>query len=153
VLFHRIALEVYSRTDAEAFSGNGGLYGKGRWHSIGRPIVYVAQHVSLAMAESLVHLQRSNTIAPHNRWVIEIPDKHIATSPTLPAGWKKKYAITQKIGDQWLKSGSSVAMLVPSAIVDTEMNCLINPAHPKFSLSWVRSGPHVFTFDPRLTQP
>ena len=64
MLLHRIALAEHSATAAEAFSGLGGLFGKGRWHTRGRLIVYAAEHISLAMAESLVHIQRSNDIAP-----------------------------------------------------------------------------------------
>ena len=150
---HRIALAAYSATAADAFSGRGGLVGKGRWHTPGRLIVYAAEHISLAMAESLVHLQRSNHIAPFSRWEIEVPDALIAASPSLPANWAKDFALTQALGDAWLSAASSVGMLVPSAIVPDERNCLLNPAHPQFNLKWIVSGPHPFTFDPRLTKP
>lgn len=150
---HRIALAAHSATAAEAFSGRGGLYGKGRWHTQGRLIVYSAEHVSLAMSEALVHLQRSNSIEPYNRWEIEIPDDLISRAPDLPDGWDQDVSVTQALGDAWLSSRTSVGLLVPSAIVKVESNCLLNPAHPAFSLSWIVSGPHVFDFDRRLTRP
>ena len=150
---HRILLAQNSSTAADAFSGRGGLYGKGRWHTMGRPIVYAAENTSLAMAESLVHVQRSNNIEPFNRWEIEIPDALITAAPALPAGWRTNSALTQAYGDGWLTSQASVGLLVPSAIVDNEKNCLINPAHPQFRLAWVVSGPHPFSFDSRLTRP
>jgi RES domain-containing protein len=153
VRLHRIALAALSSTAADAFSGRGGLHGMGRWHTQGRLIVYVAQNTSLAMAESLVHLQRSNNIEPFNRWEIEVPDDVILAPPALPPGWRTNVALTQTIGDRWLASQASVAHLVPSAIVSNEMNCLINPAHPQFRMSWVVSGPHPFAFDSRLTRP
>lgn len=148
---HRISLAQNSSTAAEAFSGRGGLHGKGRWHTLGRLIVYAAENTSLAMAESLVHLQRSNAIEPFNRWEIDLPDALIAAAPALPAGWRTNLALTQAFGDAWLAAQSSVGHFVPSAIVDNERNCLINPAHPQFSLAWVVSGPHPFAFDSRLT--
>ena len=74
MLLHRIVLAAHSATAADAFSGRGGLYGKGRWHSQGRVIVYAAQHKSLAMAESLVHIQRSNSIEAFNHYTIAVPD-------------------------------------------------------------------------------
>jgi len=150
---HRIALAEYAGTAADAFSGRGGLYGKGRWHILGRPIVYAAEHLSLALAETLVHLQRSNRIAPYLRWEIDVPEALIAPPPELPAKWAKNYSLTQSLGDAWLRANTSVALLVPSAIVPAERNCLLNPTHPQFSLKWVRPGPHPFVFDPRLTQP
>jgi RES domain-containing protein len=153
VRLHRISLALCSSTAADAFSGRGGLYGKGRWHTQGHLIVYAAENTSLAMAESLVHIQRSNNIEPFNRWEIDVPDALIAAAPTVPAGWRTNVALTQAYGDAWLESQSSVGHFVPSAIVDNEMNCLMNPAHPRFSLAWVVSGPHPFAFDSRLTRP
>jgi RES domain-containing protein len=153
VRLQRISLAQHSKTAADAFSGRGGLYGRGRWHTLGHLIVYAAENTSLAMAESLVHIQRSNNIEPFNRWEIDIPDAMIAAAPILAAGWRTNFAVTQAFGDAWLAAQSSVGHLVPSAIVDNEMNCLINPAHPKFRLTWVVSGPHPFTFDSRLTRP
>jgi RES domain-containing protein len=153
VRLHRIALATYSANAADAFSGRGGLYGKGRWHTQGRLIVYVSQNTSLAMAEGLVHIQRSNNIEPFNRWEIDVPDASIAAAPVLPAEWRTNVALTQAYGDAWLASRSSVGHFVPSAIVPNEMNCLINPAHPQFGIAWVVSGPHPFAFDSRLTRP
>jgi RES domain-containing protein len=150
---HRIALAKYSATAAAAFDGQGGLYGHGRWHVRGKAIVYAAEHTALAMAEALVHLQRSNSIAPFHHWVIDIPDSLISKPPALPAGWRNNMPFTQAFGDAWLSAKTSVAQLVPSALVSGDLNCLINPAHPKFDLRWVSSGPTPFQFDPRLTRP
>ena len=150
---HRIALAAYAAKAIDAFDGRGGLYGKGRWHTAGRPIVYTAQSTSLAMAEALVHIQRSNNIEPFSRWEIEVPDALILDAPKMRAGWRNDISLTQAFGNAWLSPQSSVGQLVPSAIVPNEMNCLINPAHAGFSLRWVVSGPHPFAFDSRLTKP
>lgn len=56
MLLHRICAARFAGTAAEAFRGEGGLSGSGRWHRRGRPIVYTATHRSLAMLEILVHL-------------------------------------------------------------------------------------------------
>jgi RES domain-containing protein len=153
VRLHRLLLAAHSTTATDAFNGRGGLYGMGRWHTMGRLVVYAAESISLAVAESLVHLQRSNNIEPYNRWEIEVPDQMITAAPTLPNGWRTNFALTQAFGDAWLAAQSSTAHFVPSAIVPNEMNCLINPAHPQFKLAWVVSGPHPFEFDSRLTAP
>ena len=152
MLLHRISLAENSATAADAFSGRGGLFGKGRWHTQGRLIVYVSEHTSLAMAENLVHMQRSDHIAQYFRWEIEVPDALISPVPELPEGWDHDYARTQNFGDAWLASLTTVAQLVPSSIVQNERNCLLNPTHPKFDLAWVVSGPHPFVFDARLTK-
>jgi RES domain-containing protein len=105
------------------------------------------------MAEALVHIQRSNNIEEFSRWEIEVPNALILDPPKLPAEWRRDIALTQALGDAWLAGRSSVGQLVPSAIVPNELNCLINPAHSRFSLKWVVSGPHPFAFDRRLTKP
>ncbi|MDD2765916.1 MAG: RES family NAD+ phosphorylase [Opitutaceae bacterium] len=147
---HRITAEVYGKTASQAFSGQGGLFGMGRWHSGGRPIVYSSQHESLAALETLVHLQRSECIQPFVRWEIEVPDHLIAGCGTLPDDWKTNPAATRACGDAWLAGRKSPAMRVPSVNVETEFNFLLNPIHPDFKLGWVVAGPIAFAFDLRL---
>ena len=38
--------------------------------------------------------------------------------------------VSLDFGDQWLRSGASALLQVPSAIVPEEYNVLINPRHP-----------------------
>ncbi|MDQ3175260.1 MAG: RES family NAD+ phosphorylase, partial [Acidobacteriota bacterium] len=70
---------------------------------------------------------------------------------SLPANWRHSPAPPelQQIGDGWLASGSSVVLAVPSVIIDTENNYLINPQHPDFSLLTI-DPPQPFSFDSRL---
>jgi len=147
---HRISLRAQAGTATQAFGGQGGLYGLGRWHTRGQLIVYSSERLSLSMAESIVHLKRSDPLEPFVRWEIEVPDHLIAPVPALPAGWERDPKITQAIGDRWLTARTSAAMLVPSALVPLERNCLLNPAHSDFELGWVAAGPVPFVFDPRL---
>jgi RES domain-containing protein len=150
---HRIALAKHSATVAAAFDGQGGLHGHGRWHVRGKLIVYTADHTALAMAETLVHLQRSNSIEAFHHWEIEVPDALILSTPALPPKWKHDVSLTQALGDAWLSARKSVALVIPSALVPNDRNCLINPAHPHFDIRWVVAGPNPFHFDPRLTRP
>jgi RES domain-containing protein len=150
---HRIALAKHSATAAAAFDGQGGLHGHGRWHVRGKLIVYTADHTALAMAEALVHLQRSNSIEAFNHWEIEVPDALILSTPALSPKWRHDVPLTQALGDAWLSARKSVALVVPSALVPNDRNCLINPAHPQFDIRWVVAGPNPFHFDPRLTRP
>jgi RES domain-containing protein len=57
---------------------------------------------------------------------------------------------TLRTGDDWLASGASALLLVPSVIVPEEYNALVNPAHPRAA----RIGAIVrrqFVYDPRLS--
>jgi RES domain-containing protein len=69
----------------------------------------------------------------------------------LPARWRSYPAPEEltALGTEWVTRGASVALRVPSVIVPTEHNYLLNPAHPDFQR--IRIGPaRRFGLDPRL---
>lgn len=68
----------------------------------------------------------------------------------LPLDWKSEMVITQALGMQWLKSGSSLGLWVPSFIEPAESNLLLNPMHPAYSKIQLVIEKNPFTFDPRL---
>lgn len=121
------------------------LYG-GRWNSVGIPVVYTSEHLSLCLLEQLVHLS-INTL-PVN-WValkIEIPDKISGEEMTL---LPKTDLEAKRIGDRWVRSNKSLFLKVPSSIIQTEYNFLINPAHPRVrEIKIIEATP--FVLDSRL---
>src|SRR5258708_30358511 len=81
-----------------------------------------------------------------------IPEALVETlRGALPAGWDDvpDSGAARSVGDSWLKSGSSLALEVPSVHSSTETNVLINPAYPDFT-QLVTGNPVSFTFDHRL---
>jgi RES domain-containing protein len=69
---------------------------------------------------------------------------------TVPA-WRASPATpeTRAIGDDWVRTGSSLALKVPSVITPNEFNYLLNPAHPDFAIL-TPAPPIPYPFDPRL---
>ncbi len=56
---------------------------------------------------------------------------------------------TQDFGTDWINSRVAAVLSVPSVIVPSERNYLLNPAHPDFAR--IRFfAPRPFTFDRRL---
>ncbi|MGI8957286.1 MAG: RES family NAD+ phosphorylase [Chthoniobacterales bacterium] len=55
---------------------------------------------------------------------------------------------TMQIGERWAREKRSVVLAVPSAILPSERNFLLNPAHPKFR-QLRRHKPVAFAFDDR----
>ena len=53
----------------------------------------------------------------------------------LPTNWRSAQHrdTLQALGQKWLASGKSCVLAVPSAVVPSELNYLINPLHPDFS--------------------
>ena len=119
-----------------AFSGEGArLYG-GRWNRKGVAMVYTAGSQSLAMLEMLVqdeplrarYVMVSATL-PKNLKVERVtPDR-------LPADWRTPSARDQLqvIGTDRVRSQSSAVLAVPSVVIPTETNFLLNPLHPAFA--------------------
>jgi RES domain-containing protein len=122
---------------AAAMSGEGARSVGGRWNSPGLNLIYASEHLSLALLEILVHAPLpSQRLVARVRSRISIPDTAIETLPpkSLPAnfGPDVAYAVTQAIGDRWIREQRSAALIVPSAIVPVEHNVLLNPAHRDF---------------------
>ena len=53
------------------------------------------------------------------------------------------------IGDSWATSRRSAVLRVPSAVIETEYNYLLNPAHPDFARISIGT-PNAFELDLRL---
>ena len=144
---------VHVRLVADAFSGEGARLFGGRWNHKGHDMVYTASSVSLAALELLVHLETSQLLESY----VQIPasfGSDLCRSLDLehmPQDWANGPApeSTKSIGDEWLASGESPVLRVPSVLVPTESVYLINPHHPNFPK--VRIGePGSFEFDARL---
>jgi RES domain-containing protein len=131
--------------------GSGGLRASGRWHTAGRPIVYLAESPAGAMIEVCVHTASNNIPPAITMLQIEGPDIECSTVQLeeLQDDWVENVEITRAIGDRWLAEGSTVLLRVPSAIVPSTFNVLFNPVHPRareFEITHV----YVYPFDVRL---
>ena len=135
---------------SSAFSGEGARRYGGRWNSTGTAVVYTSSVMSLAILEWRANL--TQWPAPPSV-IIEIEfDASLVWSPTkLPAGWKRwPYPITNAaVGDNWVRSGRSAVLELPSAVVPEELNYILNPAHLDFGKISI-GKPRVFKADPRL---
>ena len=103
----RISAAKYQNT---AFSGIGGLYVPGRWHTQGHKIVYTAENLSLASLEVFVHLEsdRPKLVATKAELDEELAVEEIAVE-SLPVNWQdsEMYPKLQQIGRDWLLSKRS----------------------------------------------
>jgi RES domain-containing protein len=136
-----------------AFSGKGAeLYG-GRWNSIGVPVVYLSECLSLAILEEFVHTETFDKHVTYAHIKVEIPDDIVKkfAGRDLPADWQQKTipVSTQRLGTAWAKDMVSALLKVPSVVVPEEHNYIVNPLHPDFGK--IRQHAAVtFTFDSRM---
>jgi RES domain-containing protein len=138
----------------EALSGRGGLAVAGRWHSRGRLVVYTSESLALSALEVLVHTEPD--VVPPDLTSVEIyipDDIRISTmhARTLPVRWRRHPAprTLQVLGNRWLDAGKTAVLRVPSALIPTESNYLVNPSHPDARRIRVL-GAARFAFDSRL---
>src|SRR5213593_1999454 len=102
--------------------GRGGLFASARWHTQGRPIVYLAETPAGALLEALVHLELSPNAYPTHYALLttEAPDgismRTLGAADLLP-DWFRNLITTRTIGDEWLASRSTLLLRVPSVIV------------------------------------
>jgi RES domain-containing protein len=145
---------IKSRFAADAFGGEGArLYG-GRWNSPGIAMVYTAGSVSLATLELLVHLDNTSVLPSFSICPVDFDDSlvELLDPANLPPDWNQSPPPTslRTIGDDWISRGSSVALRVPSAVIENENNYLINPVHTDFK-KLVIGSMEAFKLDSRLT--
>jgi RES domain-containing protein len=143
---------VKARHEGTAFDGEGARIYGGRWNSPGTRLVYASATLSLAALESLVHLNPPVAF----KWVaipVSFEERlvEVMSLAGLPADWTEEPPppSTMEVGDQWVKQARSAVLEIPSVIVRSESNFLLNPAHPDFKKVVIgKSAP--FAFDPRL---
>ena len=130
------------------------LYG-GRWNSKGTSVVYASDSIALAALEKLVHLHRSDVLNHFVLCEMTVEDAEIMTlaGDALPKDWREDPppTSTMAIGDEWLASGESLALAVPSTLVPRQRNLIINPNHPAFDALEASVTIEPFVFDYRLT--
>jgi RES domain-containing protein len=146
----RICKKRYS--DA-ALTGEGARLYSGRWNPAGVRMVYTSSSLALAALEFFVHLDPS--VAPDDLVSVSatIPStlktERIALKE-LPADWRAaENTELQSIGSTWALNKRSVALEVPSVVIEGDWNVLLNPAHPEFSKIQI-AKPKPFHFDKRM---
>ena len=143
-----------SRKAHAAFDGEGArLYG-GRWNRRGTAVVYASESLALAALELLVHAEAS--LLPEDLVAVaaEVPDALEVESVALrelPRNWRLHPApeILAERGTEWAKSTRTAVLAVPSALVPSERNFLLNPEHPDFRRIRV-ARPEPFEMDARF---
>jgi|SRR6185437_3437249 len=137
----------------EAFSGQGACDYGGRWNSPGNRMVYCSEHPALAALEKLVHIQDMEQLRQSYALIsVDCPQGLAETlAERLPRNWSgdSARARLRRIGDQWIASRRSLALIVPSVVLPRSSNILVNPLHPAFVQLQI-AHPESFAFDPRL---
>ena len=126
-----------------------------RWNQASQFVIYCSESISLCALELLAH---TNGIRPDGEFkIMEIEAKTETTVKTiaiqeLPESWHQlqSYGLTQRIGSEWYESKSSLLMKIPSAIIQSEYNYVINTKHPHFQEQVKLISTRPFFWDTRF---
>ena len=148
MIIYRLCNEEYK----DDISGTGAKLAGGRWNSIGVPVLYTSEHISLAVLEILVNTNTNLIPLSYYLFKIDIPDAVpllAITKEKLKKDWKDDIGYTQWMGTEFCKAGKALFLKVPSAVIDEECNFIFNPLHKDFKKLKVVSA-KKFHFDKRL---
>jgi RES domain-containing protein len=101
--------------------------------------------------EAMVRLDRRHL--PHDlvSHRIQLPDGLVEQPTEVPSAWfvDPLRRQTRRFGDTWISEMRSLALRVPSAVIPTEFNLLLNPNHKDVGrIELLDEQP--FAFDARL---
>lgn len=145
----RLTRAAHQRLDWEGAR----LYG-GRWNSEGVAVAYMSSSLSLAALEHLVHIDIEDVPSDLVAMEIALPDDvsiEEVDPAALPSDWRgtPDHQACVRAGNAWVAEGDSLLLRVPSAIIPTETNLLLNPGHSEARTARV-IGSVPFQYDPRL---
>jgi len=148
MLVYRITSKKY----AENISGMGAALRGGRWNKKGTPVLYTGESKEIALLETLVNI--TPMLAPSMVLLtLEIPNKSVTSLNIndLPNGWMNyPYpTVLSEIAENWVKKMETIALKVPSSIIDSSHNYILNCSHPNYSEVKIIEMKD-FYFDPRL---
>ena len=138
-------------------SGEGARLHGGRWNHRGTAVIYTAETRSLATVELLVHVALPFVPTDLKIATIEIPDEappEEVDLSLLPPNWRAFPPPPElaDLGTSWVRSGRSLLLRVPSAVVAHDYNILLNPAHPHMARVVVAEVEDL-SLDRRLARP
>ena len=138
---------------ARQLNGEGARLNGGRWNAVGQPCIYASEARSLCVLEYAANVYLDEMADELSFSVYEIPDEAWVSFPIkdLPDGWGDPSApvSVKEWGTTQLKK--SFALRLPSVIIPTEFNFVLNPLHPDFKKLRIK-GVESFTFDRRIKQ-
>ena len=131
MIVYRLAKKAYIND----LNGVGAAMFGGRWNKKGCNVLYTSESKEIALLESIVHLPPKLTPKLYLA-TIEIPDNSITTlnSSNLPKNWYVYPApdILKEISENWIKKSNTIALKVPSCIVHSAHNYILNCSHKDF---------------------
>ena len=142
---------LYRRAHGQGLDGAGGRYAAGRWHHQGTPVVYFGGGAAIVVLEKLAHLNPDTLPAD---LMLGLFEADISVEDVWPEGSAQSCDLedidqTRAAGQEWIESGRSCVLRVPSIVVPEEQNLVVNTLHAEAQRITL-TAERPFTFDGRL---
>ena len=122
---------------AATASGEGSARYPGRWNVRGVRVTYASETLSLALLEVLAHAENLDMLNQYVALKVTLPLGSLTTLALdeLPENWQADPPpeSTRRLGHAWFSRKETLVLKVPSVLVPTEHNFVINPEHPDFA--------------------
>lgn len=136
---------------ARQLTGEGAKLFGGRWNLIGCPCIYTAGSKALCALEYAANVLLEQMPEDLSFTTYDIPDRSWGVFQTkeLPADWDNTPASVRV--KEWGTSQlqNHLALRLPSIIIHSEFNYILNPLHPDFKKVRIKEV-EPFTFDRRI---
>ncbi|MDB5206976.1 MAG: hypothetical protein JWR72_2051 [Flavisolibacter sp.] len=135
---------------ARQLTGEGAKLFGGRWNLIGCPCIYTAESKALSVLEYAANVLLEQMPEDLSFTAYEIPADSwsLFSSSQLPCNWADTPPVgTAEWGTKQLQE--NLAIRVPSVIIPSEFNYILNPLHPDFKKVQIKEVAS-FTFDNRI---
>ncbi|MDB5197591.1 MAG: hypothetical protein JWP88_1962 [Flaviaesturariibacter sp.] len=123
---------------ADHLTGEGAKLHGGRWNKIGTPCIYTSESKALSVLEYAANVRLEELPASLSLTVYELPQKgwEVVDKKDLPQNWQDSPAPeeTKSFGSELLQDKNILAIRIPSIIIPTEYNFILNPIAKTFAL-------------------
>ena len=130
MIVYRLAHTKYAKLQASGLPN--------RWNKAEQFVLNTSQSISLCALELLAHtggVRSKGTFKIMHIEVKNVEDIPEQNPTKLPKDWQQlsAYHLTQEVGSAWYESANHLLLKVPSVLVPSEWNYVINTKHSKFS--------------------
>ncbi|RLD88716.1 MAG: RES domain-containing protein [Bacteroidetes bacterium] len=130
-----LVYRITGRKYANDLSGIGPAKYGGRWNKKGSPVLYTGETKEIALLETIVHTPPM-LIPKLSILTLEIPDFSITKIEIkdLPPNWYDYPAptILSEISENWIIESKSIALSVPSCIIHSARDYILNCNHKDY---------------------
>lgn len=122
---------------ADQLTGEGAKLHGGRWNKIGTPCIYASETKALSVLEYAANVRLDELPASLSFTIYELPQKGTMTVEfeALPENWQESPSPeeTKLFGNSLLQRTDILAIRIPSIIIPSEYNFILNPSAKNFA--------------------